>query len=363
MADQPDQSQKTEEPTQKRLDDARKKGDVARSQDVPIWFALLGFAVLIAAAKPLMAMVARPLVSLLDHPHAFSLENGGAMGLTRALLMSIAPVAAIVFSVMILFALSGHLIQNRPGWTAEKMKPKLDKLSPMQGLKRIFGPQGWMNLLKSILKLVAIVVALAYAVWPHLSLIERAGAIELALLASVLQSIAGRLLIAALVVVGMIAAIDYVFQKQQYAQKMKMTRQEIKDEHKQSEGDPQVKAKIRQLRMQKSRQRMMAAVPQANVIITNPTHYSVALKYDDTTPAPICIAKGVDDLALRIREIAEEHDIPLIENPPLARALYAKLEIDDVIPREHYEAVAKIIGHVMKLKRRQPPRSGDKQPN
>ena len=352
MADQPDQSQKTEEPTQKRLDDARKKGDVARSQDVPIWFALVGVAVLISASGPLMRMVARPLVSMLDHPHSFDLANGGIMTLTRSILWSLVPFAAIVFSVIIFFALSGHLIQNRPGWTAEKMKPKLDKLSPISGLKRIFGPQGWMNLFKSILKLVAIVAALAYAVMPHMSLIERAGGLELLVLASTLQGIAGRLLIAALVVVGLIAAIDYIFQKQQFDQKMKMTRQEIKDEHKQSDGDPQVKAKIRQLRMQRSRQRMMAAVPEASVIITNPTHYSIALKYDDSTPAPICIAKGVDEMALRIREVAEAHNIPMVENPPLARALYAKVELEEIIPREHYEAVAKIISFVMQTRKR-----------
>jgi len=351
MAEQPDQSQKTEEPTQKRLDDARKKGDVARSQDVPIWFTMMGIAVLVSAAVPLMKMLAHPLVSLLDHPHSFDVGREGVMTLTRSLIWAVAPVAAIVFGVMMAFAVAGHLIQNPPNWTAEKMKPKLSKLSPIDGLKRMFGPQGWMNLFKSILKLSAVSLALAYAVWPHLSLIERAGGVELALLAGVLQSLAGRLLIATLVVVGLVAAIDYLFQKQQYDQKMKMSRQEIKDEHKQSEGDPQVKAKIRQLRIERSRKRMMAAVPDASVIITNPTHYSVALKYDDSTPAPICIAKGVDDLALRIREIAEEHDIPLVENPPLARALYARIEVDEVIPKEHYEAVAKIISFVMRTKR------------
>ena len=356
MADQPDQSQKTEEPTQKRLDDARAKGDVVRSQDVPIWFMMLGIAVLVAAAGPLMSMVARPLVSLLDHPHNFPVTSGGLMTLTRSLLWAMTPVAAIVFGVIMLFAVSGHLIQNMPIWTTEKIQPKLSKLNPIEGLKRMFGPQGWMNLFKSILKLVAIVAALAYAVWPHLSLLERAGGVDIGILAGVLQSIAGRLLIAALVVVGMIAAIDYIFQKQQFDQKMKMTRQEVKDEHKQSEGDPMVKAKIRQLRHERSRQRMMAAVPTASVIITNPTHYSVALRFDDDTPAPICVAKGVDDLALRIREVAEEHGIPLVANPPLARALYARIEVDEVIPREHYEAVAKIISFIMRTKRTRPTR-------
>ncbi|MAK60537.1 MAG: flagellar biosynthesis protein FlhB [Ponticaulis sp.] len=352
MAEQQDQSQKTEEPTQKRLDDARKKGDAVRSQDVPIWFSMLGIALLIAASQPILGMIARPLHSLLDHPHAFQLDNGGAMALVEALIFAIAPAAAIVFGIVALFALSGHLIQNRPAWTIEKMKPKLSKLSPLEGFKRIFGPQGLMNLFKSILKLSAIAAALAYAVWPDISLIERAGAMDIASLASVLQSIAGRLLIATLVVVGIIAAIDYLFQKQQFDKKMKMSRQEIKDEHKQAEGDPHVKAKIRQLRHERSSQRMMAAVPDATVIVTNPTHYSIALRYDDETPAPVCVAKGVDELALRIREVAEEHDIPLVENPPLARALYARMDVDEVIPREHYEAVAKIISFVMRTKRR-----------
>ena len=351
MAEEQDQSQKTEEPTQKRLDDARKKGDAVRSQDVPIWFMMMGIVVLIVASGPLLRMIARPLVSLIDHPHAFRLEQGGAMQLTGALIWAIAPAAAIIFGILTLFALGGHLIQNRPAWTAEKMKPKLSKLNPVEGIKRILGPQGWMNLAKALMKLTAIAAALAYAVWPERSFVERAGAMEIAVLAGVLQEIATRLLIASLVVVGLIAAIDYIFQKQQFDKKMKMSRQEIKDEHKQSEGDPQVKAKIRQLRMEKSRSRMMAAVPDATVIITNPTHYSIALRYDDETPAPICIAKGVDDLALRIREVAEENDIPLVENPPLARALYARMEVDEVIPREHYEAVAKIISFVMKTKK------------
>lgn len=352
MAEEQDQSQKTEEPTQKRLDDARKKGDAVRSQDVPIWFSMLGIALLISASQPILGMIARPLQSLLDHPHAFRLENGGAMALVEALIFAIAPAAAIVFGIVALFALTGHLIQNRPAWTIEKMKPKLSKLSPLEGFKRIFGPQGLMNLFKSIMKLSAITAALAYAVWPDISLIERAGAMDIASLAGALQSIAGRLLIATLVVVGIIAAIDYLFQKQQFDKKMKMSRQEIKDEHKQAEGDPHVKAKIRQLRHERSSQRMMAAVPDATVIVTNPTHYSIALRYDDETPAPVCVAKGVDELALRIREVAEEHDIPLIENPPLARALYARMDVDEVIPREHYEAVAKIISFVMRTKRR-----------
>ncbi len=352
MADQPDKSQKTEEPTAKRLEDARKKGDIAKSQDVPVWFMMVGGAALLMVSGPIGGMISQPLIGLMDHPHAFSLQNGGAMALTRALAFAMVPVAAIIFGVVTLFAFIGHFIQARPLWTAEKMKPKLSKLSPIGGLGRMFGPQGWMNLLKSVLKLAAITLALAYAVWPEVSLIEKAGAMETGVLVQSVKEIARRLVIAALVVTGMIAAIDFLFQKYQHHEKMKMTRQEVKDEHKQSDGDPQVKAKIRQLRQERSRKRMMAEVPKATVIIANPTHYSVALRYDETTAAPVCIAKGVDDVALRIRIVGEEAGVPIVENPPLARALFALVDLDDTIPREHFEAVAKIIGFVMRTKTR-----------
>jgi len=154
-------------------------------------------------------------------------------------------------------------------------------------------------------------------------------------------------------VVAMLAAVaiaDYFFQYRQWYQRQKMSLQEIKDEFKQSEGDPHIKAKIRQLRQQRMKKRMMSAVPSASVIITNPTHYSVALSYDRGMSAPICIAKGADNIALKIREIARKHDIPIVENVPLARALYATVDIDEEIPVEHYHAVAEIIGYVMGLK-------------
>jgi flagellar biosynthesis protein FlhB len=154
-------------------------------------------------------------------------------------------------------------------------------------------------------------------------------------------------------VVAMLAAVaiaDYFFQYRQWYQRQKMSLQEIKDEFKQSEGDPHIKAKIRQLRQQRMKKRMMSAVPSASVIITNPTHYSVALSYDRGMSAPVCVAKGADNIALKIREIARKHDIPIVENVPLARALYATVDVDEEIPVEHYHAVAEIIGYVMGLK-------------
>jgi flagellar biosynthetic protein FlhB len=147
---------------------------------------------------------------------------------------------------------------------------------------------------------------------------------------------------------SVIALVDYAYQRQQWWNKLKMTMQEVKDEYKQQEGDPMVKAKIRQIRMERGRKRMMQAVPEASVVITNPTHFAVALKYEKGMAAPVCVAKGMDALALKIREIAKDHEIPLVENPPLARALHAGVEVDDEIPPEHYKAVAEVIGFIMR---------------
>ena len=164
---------------------------------------------------------------------------------------------------------------------------------------------------------------------------------------AITQAVAGRLFIAALVVIGLIAGLDFFWQRWSFMQRMKMSRRDLREEHKQSEGDPQIRAKLRAIRLERSRKRMLAAVPKASVVITNPTHYSVALSYDRGMSAPICVAKGADNIALKIREIAKKHDIPIVENVALARALFATVEPEQSIPREHFEAVAKVIGFVM----------------
>lgn len=348
MAEDQDNSQKTEDPTQKRLEEARKKGDIAKSQDVPIWFLMMASAAIMAGAGPLAGMIADPLVRIMDHPHAFKLSEGGAQQLMGSLLMSLATPLIIIFGVIAVASVVGHIVQHRPLWTGEKMKPDLAKLSPAKGLTRMFGMQGWMNLLKSFLKMGAITGAMIYAVWPEATAISEAGRLEPAGLLAMTQAIAGRLLLAAVVVVGIIAALDFLYQRWSFMQRMRMSRRDIKDEVKQQEGDPHVRARLRQIRLERSRKRMMQNVPKSTVVITNPTHYSVALRYDpEKDAAPVCMAKGADEVALRIREVAKEHDIPIIENVPLARALFASVEVEESVPREHFEAVAKIIGFVM----------------
>ena len=348
MAEEQDKSQKTEQPTPQRLEEARKKGDIAKSQDLPIWFLLIAGAAILSGAEPIAKSIADPLVRIMDHPQAFRLDNGGAEALFQQVVLALLVPMSAIFMLLAVAAFAGHLVQARPLWTTEKMKPDISKLDPMKGFGRVFGPQGWMNLLKAILKVAAVAGAIVFAIWPKQQELAEVGRLDPVLLLGVVQSLIGRMLLAALVAVGLLAALDYFWQRHSFMERMKMSRREIQDEHKQSDGDPHVKARLRAIRMERSQKRMMANVPTATVVVTNPTHYSVALRYDqDKDAAPICVAKGVDAVALRIREKAKEHNVPIVENVPLARALYSTVEIDEVIPREHFEAVAKVIGFVL----------------
>jgi flagellar biosynthetic protein FlhB len=348
LAEDQDNSQKTEDPTQKRLEEARKKGDIAKSQDVPVWFLMLAAAAIMAGAGPLAKMIADPLARIMEHPHAFKLTDGGAQRMLGGLLASLFTPMAVIFGVIAVAGVIGHVIQHPPLWTGEKIKPDLSNLSPGKGLARMFGANGWMNLLKSILKMCAVAGAMMYAVWPEATAITEAGRLDPVGLLAMTQAIAGRLLLAAIVIIAVIAGMDFLWQRFSFMQRMRMSRRDVREEVKQQEGDPHIRARLRQIRLERSRKRMMQNVQKATVVITNPTHYSVALRYEpETDAAPICMAKGVDDLAMRIREKAKEHGVPIVENVALARALFATVEVEESVPREHFEAVAKVIGFVL----------------
>ena len=186
--------------------------------------------------------------------------------------------------------------------------------------------------------------------WPKRNQLDGLVTMDPAVVLLLTRALSLDVLGAVVALLAIIAAADYLFQYRQWYNRLKMSLQELKDEFKQTDGDPHIKAKIRQLRLERSKKRMMAAVPQASVIITNPTHYAVALQYDRGMAAPVCLAKGLDNIALKIREVAAEHNIPIVENPPLARALHATVEMDEEIPPEHYKAVAEVIGYVMRLR-------------
>jgi flagellar biosynthetic protein FlhB len=286
----------------------------------------------------------------LERPEEIALDTGGATQLFGRAALGLLAVAGPALGMMMLAAAAAHLLQHRPGFSTERIKPDLSKLSPMKGLKRIFGIEGVINLLKGMFKISAVGLAGFLTLWPERSRIASALDMEPQAMLSLLLALTMKLMVAALVVIAAMAAADYVWQRQRFQARHRMSRQELRDELKQSEGDPQIKGRIRQLRQERSRKRMMAAVPEATVVIMNPTHYAVALRYESgKMGAPVCVAKGVDRIALRIREIAEEHDVPVVENPPLARALYASVELEGEIPPEHYKAVASVIGYVMRL--------------
>ena len=257
---------------------------------------------------------------------------------------------------MLAAAFVGPFLQIGPLFAPEIIKPDLSKISPIKGVQRLFSTRSLVEFVKGLLKLFIIGVVGTVIVYPYYGNIDHMVGLPVPALLDELKFLVVRMLTGILVVLMVVAVIDLVYQRYEHYKKMRMTKQELKDEYKQTEGDPHVKARLRSLRAERARQRMMQNVPQADVVITNPTHYSIALKYiPEEMEAPRCVAKGVDEVALRIREVAKEHDIILYENKPLARALYETVEIDEIVPPEHYKAVAEVISYVFKLKGRLKP--------
>ncbi len=351
MAEERDDSQKTEEPTQRRLDQAHEHGDVVKSAEVSSFVLLGGATVAIMLfGQSLAEGFTRDFRVFLEAPDQLAADPGGIVDLFGGVLLHLLPLLAPIFAVMMGSALAGNLLQHRPVFSAARLSPDLTKLSPLKGLKRMFGLDGISNLVKGLLKLALVATAVWTQIWPMRGELESVLSQQPADVAADMISLFLHIMIAALAVLAVIAAADYTLQRFRFMRRNRMSRQEIKEEFRQSEGDPAIKAKIKQIRGERARKRMMAQVPEATVVITNPTHFAVALKYESgKMAAPVCVAKGADSLALRIRKLAEEHDVPIVENPPLARALYATVELDEAIPPEHYKAVAQVIGYVMRL--------------
>lgn len=352
MADESSDNEKTEDPTQKRLDDALERGDVAKSQEVNTWFVIAGATlVLMTFSGSIGSGLQMPLRNLIANAHMVRVDGPDLMRLLGSLEKALLVALGVPFVLLMIAAIAGNIVQHRFVWSAEQLKPTLTKISPLSGLKRIFGKQAAANFLKGLAKLTILGSVMAAVLWPERHRLEAMVRFDPAAVLGATVGFTLQLMGAVVAILAVVAIADYLFQYRQWYEKQKMTLQEIKDELKQSEGDPHIKARRRQLQQQRMKKRMMAAVPSASVIITNPTHYSVALKYERGMPAPVCVAKGVDLVALKIREVAKTHDIPIVENVPLARALHASVEIDDEIPVEHYHAVAEVIGYVMRLKR------------
>ncbi|MCF8476180.1 MAG: flagellar biosynthesis protein FlhB [Pseudolabrys sp.] len=352
MAEETDTTDKTEDPTQKRLDDALERGDVVKSQEVSTWFVIAGGTLVLMSFSGAMGEgLTATMRGLLANSHKISMEGQALPHLFQKLGGEMIAAVALPFLLLVLAALAGNMIQHKLVWSYESLTPKLSKISPLAGLKRLFSKQAIANFLKGLIKLVLIGTVLTVLMMPESDRLEGLIHTDPAALLPFTQILALKLLGAVVALLAVVAAADYMFQYKQWFEKQKMSLRELKDEFKQSEGDPAIKGKMRQVRQARMRRRMMAAVPKATVIITNPTHYAVALQYERGMDAPICVAKGVDAMALKIREVAGAHSIPIVENVALARALHATVEIDEPVPPEHYKAVAEVIGYVMKLRR------------
>lgn len=340
---------KTEAPTPRRLEKAREEGQVPVSKDLSTAAALAGATLGAAmvgpdAAKALLASV----VPLFDRAHAVD------TGLMAAALWPTVRAAALLVLGIAGFALvlgaGATLLQTRLLVSAKGIAPRLSRLSPLAGAKRIVSPENLMEFLKSLAKLAVLVGAAVAVLWDAPARLMHAAEWDPAALLAVAVADAFRLLFALLAALAVIGVLDVAWSRWRHGQRLRMSRQDIREEMKQSEGDPEIRARLRRIRAERSRNRMLAAVPQSTVVVTNPTHYAVALAYDrESSAAPRVVAKGVDHLAARIRESAEQHRIPVVANPPLARALYT-VEVDREIPEEHYQAVAEIIAYVWRLK-------------
>jgi flagellar biosynthetic protein FlhB len=349
-----DDASKTEEPTGKRIEKAREEGNVPISQEVKSLLMLVGGVIAVGMFSPMIARdIKIVLTPFIAKPHEMPTDFEGLRALISGTLAEVGLI--LLFPIAVLMVLAVLSVTGQVGfvYSPKRAAPSLDKLSLIKGIKQFFSFRRVVELLKSLVKLALVVAALGFVVWPRLSWILRLPEMETE--AMLLQVRVVILLLVATVVAVMlaVAGADMFYTRYQSHKKLKMTKQEVKDEHKQSEGDPQVKSRIRSIRMERFRKRMMAAVPHADVVITNPTHFAVALSYKmEDMAAPKVVAKGADLIAKKIREIAEEHEVPIVENPPLARALYASVEVDQFIPPEHYRPVAEVIGYVMKLKKK-----------
>ncbi|MCD7059990.1 flagellar biosynthesis protein FlhB [Pelagibacterium xiamenense] len=353
MSDQPEQSEKTEDPSQKRIEDAHKKGDVVKSQEVTTWFMIMGSALVFAFVAPMTSQsVMESLGGIIAQADQFEV-GGPAFGqVMQAITVAVLGALIIPMVLMALFGIAGNIVQHQMVFSTEPLKPKLSKVSPVSGAKRLFSTEALVNFAKGLFKLVVFSTVMFLVVWPHRDNLEAMTRADPVVILEFFQEIGIQLFIATLITITIVALLDYMYMRHKWWKRQMMTVKEVKDEYKQMEGDPHVKGRIRQVRLERSRKRMMAAVPDATVVVTNPTHFAVALKYDRAMPAPEVVAKGVDAIALRIRGLAKDHDIPIVENPPLARALYAGAEVGEQIPAEHFKAVAQIIGYVMRLKSR-----------
>lgn len=347
MAEDSGQGDRTERPTPRRLSRAREQGNVPLSRELPLLAGLAAATLVLAAAGPAIARtLALRLSVFLAQAHAPALAE---VGLHRAFVAVIGAAAPFLAAVLLAGTVS-VMLQTGFLLHSGAPRPELHRISPAAGLRRLLSPESAVEGVKSLAKIVVLALVTWQVLRADLPMLRLAPHWTVQTLLDATARAVLHLLVAILAVQAMIATGDLLWVRFRHASRLRMSRQEIRDEQKETEGDLKIKHRIRQIRLQRARRRMLAAVPKATVVITNPTHYAVALAYDRTKhTAPRVVAKGVDALAARIREVAEANRVPLVANPPLARALH-RVELDTEIPAEHFQAVAEIVAYVWRLR-------------
>ncbi|MFC4775379.1 flagellar biosynthesis protein FlhB [Paenibacillus sp. GCM10023252] len=346
--------EKTEEATPKKKQESRDKGQVSKTADLPGSFVLLFiFLTFIAFGDYYKHRIMMLFGSLFQDWILMELTAGNIMALFYQVLMEMLLLLAPIFAVAVVVAVIGNVIQFGFLFTGEPLKPKLSKINPINGFKQIFSMRSLVEFVKSIIKITVIAVLVFAAIskeWDRILTLATLPVQDIFGFAAGLTVKLGIQIGAVLVVIGI---ADYFYQRYEHEKSLKMSKQDIKDEFTKSEGNPIIKGRIRERQRRMALQRMMQEVPKADVVITNPTHFAIALKYDPAKmEAPVILAKGMDHVALKIREVARENGVLTMENKPLARALYDRAEIGDAIPADLFQAVAEVLAYVYKLKGR-----------
>ncbi|MFG1421495.1 flagellar biosynthesis protein FlhB [Roseixanthobacter liquoris] len=346
MSEAPDKESQTEEASEKKINDAVEKGNVPFSREVTLFASLVGILLCLTffASNPVRRL-ADDLARFIDDPGGFRLEESGdAVDLLMSLLMVAARFLTPIVIILALAGVVATVFQNMPRVVLDRITPKWSRVSPVEGWSRIFGTQGHVEFGKSLFKFFVIGLVCAILLYSQQYQMVNAMFSDPLLIPSVVLSLSTRLVSAVCIGTITLVGADLAWSRFHWRADLRMSHQELKDEFKQAEGDPMVKARMRALAQQRARQRMLTNVPKASLVIANPTHYAIALQYDRAKGgAPLVVAKGMDLIALKIREIAERNDIPVIEDRALARAMYDAVQVDQWIPNEFYRPVAKIL--------------------
>lgn len=352
MAEEEDETSKTEEPSERKISKAKEEGDVAISQDAKSFIMLLGMLFVVWLVVPLMFKWFYIFgVNLIENAAKSTVDTGSFQIMLTQAGLAMLKIMSIPFAIFMVLGLFASIAQTGFIYAPKKLEPNWNKLNIFAQLPNFINMKKIVESLKGIIKIVVVTVLVMMVVKPYVEKANLLPEMETIAILRFIHKIVVLLLFTVVIAVLVIAAADYAYQKYTHLKKLRMTKQEVKDEYKQMEGDPLVKSRIRQIRMERARHRMMENVPNADVVIVNPTHYAVALEYKmEQMDAPMVTAKGMDLVALRIKALAEDNDVPIVENPPLARALFASAELDQTIPTEHFKAVAEVIGYVMQLK-------------